>query len=100
MADCYGRTYEFVSKFEFKPIKKEIDGIIKRLQRNMREYSITFKPILVGSVKRSLVTRVVNGNTGFDFDYNFSIQKNSDYSAKQLKNLFISELNEILVNND
>ncbi len=100
MVDCYGRTYEFVSKYEFKPIKKEIDGIIKQLQRNMREqYSITFKPVLVGSAKRSLVTRVVNGNTGFDFDYNFSIQKDSDYSAKQLKNLFINELNEILVNN-
>lgn len=97
MADCYGRTYEFVSKSEFKPIKKEIDGIIRQLQKVMREkYSITFKPTLVGSAKRSLVTRVINGNTGFDFDYNFFIQKSFAYDPKKIKFLFINELNKNL----
>lgn len=99
MADYAGRTYEFVSKAELKSARKTIDGIIRQLQKVMREkYSITFKPILVGSTKRHLVTRVEDGNTGFDFDYNFSIQNDSDYDAREIKLNFIKELNKILTN--
>ncbi|MBU1094442.1 MAG: hypothetical protein KKH01_08275 [Firmicutes bacterium] len=96
MADLYGRTYEFVTKAELKSAKEEVDSIIRKLQKSMRPEGVTFIPNLVGSAGRNLVTKEVGGNKGFDFDYNFSIQKMPDIDLKSLKHLFINKLNAIL----
>ncbi|MFA5283383.1 MAG: hypothetical protein WC366_02570 [Bacilli bacterium] len=89
--------YEFVSKNELKPVKAKIDLIIRNLQRLLKQDKITFKSILVGSAKKHLVTRLVDGNKGFDFDYNLSLQKCPDnISPKELKTLFLSRLNIVL----
>lgn len=99
MPDYNGKTYEIVSKAKLKPVKKIIGVIIRELQRSMRQYNITFVPVLVGSAGRHLVTRAVRGNTGFDFDYNFSLQHLPDnIKCQNLKFLFIDELNNVLDN--
>lgn len=96
MADYNGRTFEFVSKSEIKIVKNEIDLLIRKLQSVLRTEGITFQPALVGSAGRSLVTKQIGGNKGYDFDYNFSIQKSPDINAKQLKLIFIKKLNALL----
>ncbi|MBI9008661.1 MAG: hypothetical protein JEZ05_01405 [Tenericutes bacterium] len=98
MSDYAGRTFEYVSKAELKPAKEQVEKLIRDLQKNLREENVTFDPKLIGSGGKNLVTRVVGGNTGFDFDYNFVIQKDADLSPKDLKLLFIQELQNIIEN--
>ena len=66
--------YEYVSRPEYAPIRKELEEIIKRTQIEMRKnYNLTFQLHLIGSGRRHLVTRIRDGNKGFDFDYNLII---------------------------
>lgn len=96
MSDYAGRTFEFVSKSELSPVKVQVEEIIKMLQDSMREYGVTFTFKLVGSGGKHLVTRVVNGNKGFDFDYNLGLQKNGELSNKNLRLKIKSELEKLL----
>jgi len=98
MADLYGRTYEYVPKAELQPVKEQIEKIIRDLHTGLREEKVTFEVNLIGSGGKNLVTRVVDGNTGFDFDYNFVIQKDNDLDAKDLRLLFVHKLGEIIAN--
>ena len=80
--------FEYVPKSEYQPFKFEVDEILKSIQRDLRE---------IGSAKRKLITRVENGNQGFDLDYNIVIQKvfNNRYNnAKLLKQKFIDLFNK------
>ena len=81
--------FEYVPKSEYQPFKLEVDEILKSIQRDLRENGIlTFQFNLIGSAKRKLITRVENGNQGFDLDYNIVIQRifNNRYkNAKLLK---------------
>ena len=85
--------FEFVSKSEYQPFKLEIDKILKLIQRDLRKTKIlTFQSNLIGSGKRRLVTRIQNGNKGFDLDYNIVIQRiidNRYENPKLLKQIFI-----------
>lgn len=69
--------YEFVSKKEYAPIRKEIESIIKNVQHILRneDKDLTFQFSLVGSGKRHLITRIKNGNSGYDFDYNLALNQ-------------------------
>ena len=90
--------FEYVPKSEYQPFKLEVDEILKSIQRDLREKRIlTFQFNLIGSAKRKLITRVENGNQGFDLDYNIVIQKvfNNRYNnAKLLKQKFIDLFNK------
>lgn len=67
--------YEYVTKAEYAPIRRELEKIINNVQKEMRKkYKITFQFRLIGSGKRHLVTRIQGGNRGYDFDYNLIIQ--------------------------
>lgn len=78
--------FEYVSKSEYQPFKLEVDEILKSIQRELRENKIlTFQFNLIGSAKRKLITRVKNGNQGFDLDYNIVIQNISDEDYKDPK---------------
>ena len=73
--------YEYVSNKEISLVRDEIEKIIHRVQDYLRKEGIlTFQYYLVGSAsnKRHLVTRLKNGNKGFDLDYNLIIQKIAD----------------------
>lgn len=96
MSDYAGRTFEYITKNELKPIKQQVEEIIHDLQDELRPEGVTFQYKIIGSGSKNLVTRVVNGNTGFDFDYNFVVQKDANLEAKDLKLLFIEKL-EIVI---
>jgi hypothetical protein len=96
MSDYAGRTFEYITKNELKPVKHQVEDIIHNLQDELRQEGVTFQYKIIGSGGKNLVTRVVNGNTGFDFDYNFVVQKDANLDAKELKLLFIGKL-EIVI---
>lgn len=68
--------YEYVNEKEYAPYREEIEEIILRVQQIMKKkYNTTFKFTLIGSADKHLVTKIKNGNKGYDFDYNLIIQK-------------------------
>ena len=68
--------YEYVSKAEYKPYKEEIESIIKKVQKIMKtEYDRLFNSNWLESANRHLVTKIKDGNRGYDFDYNLILQK-------------------------
>lgn len=81
--------YEFVSKAEYTPVRREIEKLIRHAQDKMWEMDgKTFQFQLVGSGKRHLITRKIGGNKGYDFDYNLIIQgpgKGYCYKAELVK---------------
>lgn len=84
--------FEFVTKREYQPYKVEVDNFIKKIHKILRkEKIVNFRDDLIGSAGRHLITRVENGNKGFDFDYNLEITKFYDdkfQNPKTLKNIF------------
>ena len=98
MADLYGRTYEYVTRAELSPAREQIEKVIGSLHTKLRKEGVTFEHKLIGSGGKNLVTKVVGGNKGFDFDYNFVIQKDNDLGAKELRQLFVRKLEEIVAN--
>lgn len=93
--------YEYVNKKEVDFARNEIEQIIHNVQDYLRENNIlTFQYNLVGSASnhRHLVTRIVNGNQGFDMDYNIIIQQiNDDYdNAKDIKTILMETFDRFL----
>lgn len=87
------KMYEYVTKAEYQPIRKEIETIIRKVRSYMRtHYKVKFQDQLIGSGKRHLITRIVKGNSGYDFDYNLIIsapKKGEGNHPKKLKQQFI-----------
>lgn len=92
--------YEYVKKSEYAPVRKELEQIIRRTQIEMRKnYGLTFQFHLIGSGKRHLITRIVGGNNGYDFDYNLILSPPGNgysYYAKIIKQYFITALKTAL----
>ena len=89
--------YEYVTKAEYKPVKKEIEVIIQKVQAYMREhYGTKFQYQLIGSGKRHLITRVVNGNGGYDFDYNLIISPPKKIKPNIVKRQFMDAFAHVL----
>lgn len=83
-------NYEYVSRNEYQPVREELELIIRKAQKILRkETGITFQFELIGSGSKHLITRVVGGNKGFDFDYNVIINYDdgqmwkADYARKE-----------------
>ena len=98
MSNYCGNTFEYVTKSELKPVKQQVEEIIHDLQDELRLEGVTFQYKIIGSGSKNLVTRVVNGNSGFDFDYNFVVQKDAELDEKSLKLLFIEKLELVIAN--
>lgn len=73
--------YEFVSKKEYRLMREEIEEIIKSVQKILKKKNskLTFQFHLVGSAGRHLITRIKDGNAGYDFDYNLILNPNCDW---------------------
>lgn len=85
--------FEYVTKAEYKPVKMELQKIICKVVAYMKkEYETECQCKLIGSGKRHLVTRVVGGNGGYDFDYNLIIaapKPGYHYNADVVKRQFM-----------
>lgn len=92
--------HEYVSKKEYAPYKSEIEDIILRVQRIMKtKYNTTFQYELIGSGAKHLVTRIKNGNRGYDFDYNLILQKSDLWeNPKKLKQQFMNAFSKAIEN--
>jgi hypothetical protein len=92
--------FEYVTKAEYRPVREELEKIIIRVQNVMRtRYDYTFQFRLIGSGKRHLITRVVNGNGGYDFDYNLIISAPEEgyfYKADVVKQQFMEAFKIVL----
>lgn len=90
------KMYEYVKKAEYKPLKAEATRILQKMQSQLKK-KFPFSFQLVGSGKRHLVTRIKDGNKGFDLDYNLILEGDCrDYDAKKVKNCFISAMRNAL----
>lgn len=91
--------YEYVSKAEYQPVREKLEKIIWNVHHYMSaNYGVTFQHRLIGSGKRHLITRVKNGNKGFDFDYNFIVSDSiaRSWCPKELKTCFIDALSKTI----
>ena len=88
--------YEYVSKREFKPYREEVEKIIRKAQQTMKKrYNTTFQYQLIGSANQHLVTKIKNGNKGYDFDYNLILQKSDLWNCPQkLKQQFMTAFSD------
>lgn len=91
--------YVYVNKKEYAPYKKEVEDIIRHAQRIMKhKYNTTFQYKLIGSAGRHLVTKIKNGNKGYDFDYNLILQKSDLWeNPKKLKQQFMNAFNVAVI---
>lgn len=89
--------YQYVTKAEYKPYRQEVEEIIRRVQNIMKtKYDTTFQFKLIGSASRHLVTKIKNGNRGYDFDYNLILQKANITNPKRLKEQFMCVFSEVV----
>lgn len=92
--------YELVDKPIYGPVRKKLESIIHNVQKIMKKrFGFSFQYQLIGSGGRHLITRIVNGNTGFDFDYNLIIPPPKEgyrYKADVIKNQFMIAFKEAL----
>ena len=66
--------FEYVSKKQAAPVKKELIEIIHAVQDTLRD-EFTFRYDFVGSASRNMITQDVNSNIGFDFDINIEVSR-------------------------
>ena len=91
--------YEYVNKDEYRPVREELENIIKKTQRILKKKAgITFQFELIGSGSKHLITRVKGGNKGFDFDYNIIINNDDDgvWKADYARKEFTKALDEAI----
>ena len=93
------QKYESVPEKESKPVRVLLESIIAKVQKAGREQNIGFRfqPHLVGSGKRHLITRIIGGNEGFDFDYNLEVSCNKgEWKPKFVHELVFNLLREAI----
>ncbi|MFG6368960.1 MAG: hypothetical protein K1W16_11135 [Lachnospiraceae bacterium] len=87
-------NFEYVTRKQLSPVKKELIQIINSVQNLVRE-DFTFQFYFVGSVKRNMVTYDVGTNIGYDLDVNIQVNDNDcRFSEKEIKNKIGSALNK------
>lgn len=86
--------FEYVTKKEYLPVKKELIGLIKDVQDELRD-AFTFQFYWIGSTSRNMITRDRKSNIGYDFDLDFYPNVDyDDYTPKQLRDKFIKAINK------
>lgn len=88
-------NFQYVTRKQLSPVKKELIQIIKSVQNEVREY-FTFQFYFVGSVERNMVTYDVKANIGFDFDVDIHVNDNEcKFSAKEIRTKLRLALNKV-----
>ena len=91
-------NFEYVSNYEWKPVKDKLLKIISRLQDEVRNY-FTFRYDSVGSSKRKMITCDRNSNIGYDFDVNIEVNDpNENYSPKEIRDILRRGLDRVTTN--
>ncbi len=87
--------YEYVTKKEAAPYKKEFLEIVHEAQNLLREH-FTFGIEFIGSSKRNMITCDYRTNKGFDFDINLRVNDDDEeFEAKEIKMLIMGAINQV-----
>ena len=79
--------YQYVSKEEYMPVKKELEELIHLVQDELRD-EFTFSYSYVGSSHRKMITRDLKGNAGYDFDVNLHVNDDEEeFSAEEIRRM-------------
>ena len=86
--------FEYVTKKEFQPVKNDLINLINMVQNEVRD-SFTFRYDFIGSSSRNMITRLVGGNIGYDFDVNIRVNDDDEkYTAKEIKSILMNGFNK------
>ncbi len=87
-------NFEYVSKNEYLPNKKQIIELINLVQDEVRN-EFTFRYDFIGSVERNMVTRAINSSVGYDFDVNLRVNdEEENYNAYEIKKIIMNGFNK------
>ena len=79
--------YDYVSKNQAAPYKKELIEIIKKVQDEVRDY-FTFQFTFIGSSSRNMITFDPKTNIGFDFDVNLEVNDDEEeYDPDEIRRI-------------
>lgn len=95
--------YELVGQNEVDKVLHLIKPVLGKLNKYMNEHDrdCLFDRQIVGSVGRGVVSRIRNGNQGFDIDINLVINYPGDgytYKGKNVHDLFLNGLRQAVKN--
>ena len=87
--------FEYVSRKEAAPYKKELIEIINKVQDQVRSH-FTFQFTFIGSSERNMITCDFTTNKGFDFDVNIEINDDKEYyKPKEIRDILREALNRV-----
>ncbi len=91
-------NFQYVSRKQLSPVKKDLVQIIKAVQDLVRK-DFTFRYDFVGSVTRNMVTYDVGTNKGYDFDVDIQVNDDEEnFSAKEIKTKIRLALDKVTYN--
>lgn len=87
--------FEYVSRKEAAPYKKELIEIINKVQNQVRSH-FTFQFTFIGSSEHNMITCDFTTNKGFDFDVNIEINDDEEYyKPKEIRDILREAFNRI-----
>lgn len=90
--------FDYVSRKEAAPYKKELIEIINEVQDQVRN-DFTFQFTFVGSSERNMITFDPTTNKGFDFDVNIEVNDDEEYyKPKEIRDILREAFNRITPN--
>ena len=88
--------FEYVSRAQAAPVKKELIAILNQVQNILREH-FTFRYDFIGSSARNMITQDVKSNIGFDFDVNIEVNDDDqNYSPKQIREMLKNAFDRVI----
>jgi hypothetical protein len=88
------RNFEYVTKREYSPVKKDLIKLIMLVKKEVSDY-FDFNFSFIGSVKTNTITREINSNIGYDFDVNLRVNdEDVNFSAKEIKKILMNGFNK------
>ena len=89
-------NFDYVTKAEALPVKKELIKIVNEVQNLVRE-KFTFNFYFIGSSSRNMITCDFKSNIGFDFDINIEINDDDEnYTPKEIKEILVNAFNKVV----
>jgi len=87
-------NFEYVTKNQAKPVKKELCQIVYEVQDIVNPY-FTFQYQFVGSSKYNMITYDKKSNKGFDFDINIEVNDEKGYKPCKIRKIIRNAINKV-----
>ena len=79
--------FEYVTRNQAAPVKKELIAILNKVQDILREH-FTFRFDFIGSASRNMITQDIKSNIGFDFDVNIEVNDDDEkYTPSEIRKM-------------